>query len=319
MPSGPPQRPGYPIRLLFAGRLDETAKKVSRLPKICQELSELNIPFEMTVAGEGPEEENLRNSISQLPARIRSSVKLVGALDPENLKNAFKTHQIFILVSSTEGLPMAMLEAMASRLCPVAMEIPSGVSEIISHEKNGMLVPQEDFNAFAKCIAALSRERKKLENIRNAARELVLNEYSVQNFESRIRKNSEQAFDAPPPLCSAKDDYYEKQISKIADSLSKFNGKLGLWGGGMLGRKLADRLIHLGLNVSVIFDKNPKFKGKIYSQIPYAFPAECTSFNLDKIIIGSVDFSDEMKMEIETHFTSTDSSPPSIIILDGKQ
>ena len=319
MPSGSPKTPDSPIRLLFAGRLDESAKKVSRLPKICNALTKLNIPFEMTVAGEGPEEKKLRKSISRLSLRVPSSVKMVGALDPENLKNAFKNHHVFVLVSSTEGLPMAMLEAMAARLCPIAMEVPSGVSEIISHGKNGMLVPQEDFKAFAKCIATLSREPKKLENMRNAARKFVSEKHSAQNFEYQIRKKSERAFDNPPPSCNPRNDYYENQISKITHSLSGFNGKLGLWGGGMFGRKLVDRLILLGLNVSVIFDKNPKFNGTSYRNIPYAISTKCTSFNLDKIVIGSVDFSDEMKDEIESHFTNTNSKPPSIVFLGGKQ
>lgn len=318
MPPSPCRKSDSPIRLLYAGRLEESAKKVSRLPKICRQLANLNIPFEMSIAGEGPEEENLRQSISQLPAATRSSIHFLGALDTENLKNAFLTHQIFLLVSSTEGLPMAMLEAMAARLCPVAMEIPSGVSEIISHNRNGMLVPQEDYTAFAQCIASLSREPKNLEAMRNAARELVVREYSAKKHEYLLRKAAERAFDTSSPKCESRNDYHEKQIRQVTDCFSRGQGTLAVWGGGMLGRKLTDRLIKLRHAVSVIFDKNPQFKGASYRQIPYAFPAECTLFEIDSIIIGSVDFSNEIKTEIESYFANTDSKPPSIFMLYGK-
>ena len=86
----------------------------------------------------------------------------------------------------------------------------------------------------------------------------------------------------------------------------------------MFGRKLTDRLIKLRQTVSVIFDKNPQFKGASYRQIPYASPAECTLFALDSIIIGSADFSNEIKTEIESYFANIDSKPPSIFLLDGK-
>ena len=318
MPPAPSRKPDAPIRLLFAGRLDESAKKVSRLPKICRQLANLNTPFEMSIAGEGPEEENLRQSISQLPATTRSSIYFLGALDPESLRKAFQTHQVFLLVSSTEGLPMAMLEAMAARLCHVAMEIPSGVSEIISHNRNGMLVPQEDYSAFAQCIARLSREPNNLEAMRNEARELVVREYSAKNFECLIRKEAERTLDTSSPKCRSKNDYHEKQLRQITDCCSSLKGTLAVWGGGMFGRKLTDRLIKLRQTVSVIFDKNPQFKGASYRQIPYASPAECTLFALDSIIIGSADFSNEIKTEIESYFANIDSKPPSIFLLDGK-
>jgi colanic acid/amylovoran biosynthesis glycosyltransferase len=60
-------------------------------------------------------------------------------------------------MSDFEGLPVALLEGMAAGVVPVVRSIPSGIPELVHHEKTGLLVPNEPTQA-AEALIGISRD-----------------------------------------------------------------------------------------------------------------------------------------------------------------
>ena len=77
---------------------------------------------------------------------------------------------LFALASHWEGMPMAVIEAMAAGL-PVVATAAGGVPELVDHEATGLLVPPGDTRALAEALALLARDSARRQQFGRAARE----------------------------------------------------------------------------------------------------------------------------------------------------
>ena len=116
---------------------------------------------ELSLIGEGPLREALEAQATELG--IAGAVHFRGFLSPETLNQALATAHIFVHPSrrtsaeDQEGVPNAMLEAMATGLPVVATE-HGGIPEVIRHGENGWLCPENDAPAVAAGLLALARQ-----------------------------------------------------------------------------------------------------------------------------------------------------------------
>lgn len=102
-------------------------------------------------------------------AGLLDRVRLVGALPPEGVARVLRASDVFLFASEREGMPNAVLEAMASGLPVVAMQV-GGIAEVISDGENGILVPSGDERTFGRQLRALLEDREEARRIgRNAA------------------------------------------------------------------------------------------------------------------------------------------------------
>jgi glycosyltransferase involved in cell wall biosynthesis len=93
--------------------------------------------------------------IKQLQSK--ESIDYFGEIQGEDKKTFLNTSDIFILPSYTEGLPISMLEAMASRL-PLVVTPVGAISEIVENEVNGFIIPVGDYKALAEKILILAND-----------------------------------------------------------------------------------------------------------------------------------------------------------------
>lgn len=116
--------------------------------------------------GEGPLETELLDHHRRLGLRDRfcflgyrdDVVELLGASD------------VFAMSSSFEGLPVALMEAMAIGL-PVVATAVGGIPSVVEHSKTGVLVPPRDPGALAEAILDLCRSPSERQRLGTASRE----------------------------------------------------------------------------------------------------------------------------------------------------
>jgi glycosyltransferase involved in cell wall biosynthesis len=72
----------------------------------------------------------------------------------EDIPDLLRACDVFALASDYEGLPVAVIEAMAAGL-PVVATAAGGVPELVSHEQTGFLVAPGDRSALSRALATL--------------------------------------------------------------------------------------------------------------------------------------------------------------------
>lgn len=88
---------------------------------------------------------------------------------------------IAVLPSRSEGMPNAILEAMACAIPCVATRV-SGSEDLIQHDKNGLLVDVYDYQAMAQAILTLLRDPPRTRACGQAARVRIEQEYSLEHI-----------------------------------------------------------------------------------------------------------------------------------------
>ncbi|HVC18567.1 MAG TPA: glycosyltransferase family 4 protein [Vicinamibacterales bacterium] len=164
-----------PLRLVYAGRLDE-AKGILDLPAIDRLLRESGVDAIWTVIGAGPDEPRLRAAWPAAP-----HVRWAGHLPNTQVRHQFLDQDVFVLPSRAEGLPVAMLEAMAAGVAPVVTDLRSGVPEVVWPGVTGERIAAGDVDGFARAIAGLAGDRDRLEAYSHAARRLVAEQYDIRD------------------------------------------------------------------------------------------------------------------------------------------
>ncbi|MDE3156912.1 MAG: glycosyltransferase family 4 protein [Acidobacteriota bacterium] len=163
-----------PLRAVYAGRIDE-AKGVLDLPAIDRRLAEAGVRVCWTIVGSGPDEPRLRAAWG-----AAGHVRWMGQLPNAAVRRLFLEQDVFVLASKAEGLPVAMVEAMAAGVVPVVSDLRSGVPEVVHPGVTGERVPVGDVEAFAAALARLAADRDRLEAFSGAARRLVAERHEMR-------------------------------------------------------------------------------------------------------------------------------------------
>jgi glycosyltransferase involved in cell wall biosynthesis len=104
------------------------------------------------------------------------NIHLVG--QQEEVQRFYQTADVFVLPSRMEGLPNALLEAMACGLPTISSLLP-GVSEVIEHNTNGLLVPPDDREAISDAVLRLLENPDVAQRLGNAAHQTIMKHYSL--------------------------------------------------------------------------------------------------------------------------------------------
>ncbi len=141
---------GVGRRLLFVGRLSH-GKGLEVLFESIAQLRSDGVDVGLTVVGDGETRPRLERLARTLG--IASSVTFVGSEPEDAVRRRLADTDIFVLPSFAEGVPVCLMEAMASGLAVVATAV-GGVPELVEHGASGLLVPPGDVRSLT---AALSR------------------------------------------------------------------------------------------------------------------------------------------------------------------
>ena len=126
------------------------------------------------ICGDGVLRPNLEAQIKLLD--LESAVKLFG--EQGNVAKFLFSADVFVLPSRSEGLPMALLEAMSAGLPVVATGL-DGVAEVVLEGEHGLFAPIDDSDALANVILQLLRDPSMRARMGTAARRRVDEMYSI--------------------------------------------------------------------------------------------------------------------------------------------
>jgi glycosyltransferase involved in cell wall biosynthesis len=170
---------GGPLRLIYVGRMIEVQKRVSRLVQLAQRLAAQTVPFHFTFVGSGPELDSMRTALGDLP-----QVEFLGDVPNRRVPELLQAHDVFVLLSDFEGLPLSLLEAMGEGVVPVVSDLESGIRNVVT-DATGIRVPVGDVAAAAAAIAALAREPARMATLAGNATRLAREEYSAARMAQR--------------------------------------------------------------------------------------------------------------------------------------
>jgi glycosyltransferase involved in cell wall biosynthesis len=125
---------------------------------------------------------------------LGKSVSFVGPLSREEIAKILSKAAVFVFPSLKEGLPLAVLEAMASGVSVVGSDIP-GINAVITHRENGILVPPRNPEALANAIMLLLEDKSLRRKLGQNARQLMVEKYSWEIISERIEKVYNEAME----------------------------------------------------------------------------------------------------------------------------
>ena len=139
------------------------------------------------IIGDGPLKDEIlaeRNSLN-LEKRV-----FMPGLQTET-RPYFEAMDVFMMTSSFEGLPIALLEAMSME-CAIVSTDAGGIKEVIVDGKDGMMVSVDQWTELSKKLEILYENPEKKTAFQNAARQRVLEQFSLENMVDQLEINYEK-------------------------------------------------------------------------------------------------------------------------------
>lgn len=152
-------------------------KGIDLLLKIAQKVCAVNTKVVFIIVGDGPLKDNL--------IKIRDGKgltdRIIFAGSRKDVENLYRTMDMFILTSRTEGTPMAMLEAMASGLPVIASNV-GGIPKIIDHGVNGILIDSVDAKSSCEKINQLLKYGEMAVQLGQNAKKTIVQHFSSKSM-----------------------------------------------------------------------------------------------------------------------------------------
>jgi glycosyltransferase involved in cell wall biosynthesis len=170
--------PDAPLRLVYIGRLARE-KGLYELLQGLRLAHELGVDARLAIGGNGAEEARLRRYAQALgiagrvvfagPVFGPDKVKLLGGAD------------VMVLPSYSEGLPYALLEAMAAGIPVIATPV-GAIPDVVTEGIHGLLVPPRDGKAIAEALVLMAGDRGRLSWMSRACRRRIRAACSVDRL-----------------------------------------------------------------------------------------------------------------------------------------
>ena len=177
----PARSPRQELHILFLGRLGQR----KGLPELLTALGDPRLrdrAWRTTVAGDG-DVATYRARATALGLDRR--VTFPGWVSPDAVDALLVDAHVLVLPSHAEGLPMSVLEAFAAGV-PVISTPVGGLSEVVVHEFNGLLVRPGDIDALVDAVVRLITDEPLRSRLAAGARDTWRDKHSIEHFSRRL-------------------------------------------------------------------------------------------------------------------------------------
>lgn len=166
---------GYAARLT----LEDKDKRTDYLIPLIKLLEKSDLNYCFQIAGEGEYKKVLEDYVNKNHLEKRIIIK--GLIEREKMVDFWKTQDVFINVSDSEGNCMSMMEAMAQGVVPILTDV-SGVRDIVENTKNGFIVNCGDINSIKEYIKYMYYHIELLPIMGNKAYNAIVSEYNIHRM-----------------------------------------------------------------------------------------------------------------------------------------
>ena len=171
---GPPDRTARDPVLIYAGRLVH-GKNIPLLLDAAAILAARGRRFRVRILGNGPQRRELKRAAARLGLTDR--VEFPGRVDADKLPDEHRRSDVFVLPSRYEGMPNAVLEAMACGV-PAVLTRFQGAEKIVRSGYNGVVLRRDTPEELAEVLDALLRDPAARNTMGRHARQLMVAEFS---------------------------------------------------------------------------------------------------------------------------------------------
>lgn len=179
-----------PVNILCVAALREV-KGHKYLIEAASILKQRNVFFKMNFVGEGPKRDILEEMIAA--NGLEKEVLLCGGKTQDEVADLMRQADIFTLASyktrsgNREGIPVVLMEAMATGTPVVASDV-SGIPELVINEQTGLLAEPQNARDFADKLSLLIENSQLAHELTQKARQHVQQEFDLQgNVEKLVR------------------------------------------------------------------------------------------------------------------------------------
>ena len=169
------------LRLVTVGRLDapkDHATLIAAIELLCHE----HVPVELRIVGDGSMASALRASVAS--RRLGDIIRFEGAR--ADVVPYLAGADAIVLPSLAEGLPLTLIEGMASGCLAVASDV-GAIGELLQCGAAGMLVPARDVDALARALRDAQRDHARAKTLAAAGTRYVTEGYSAARMANEYR------------------------------------------------------------------------------------------------------------------------------------
>jgi glycosyltransferase involved in cell wall biosynthesis len=205
---GAAPRDHFGRHVLFVGRL-AAVKGVSLLLEAFARIRAAYPDARLTLVGDGPERAALQAQAAALG--LSETAHFAGYRSQEEVAALLSEADMLVLPSFAEGLPVVLMEALASRIPVIATPI-AGVSELVRDGETGLLVPPGDVKGLATALDRLLSDPELCRRLGEAGRAAVLERHDVAREAEKLLAlfcngaaavAETRVFDPPDACCRA--------------------------------------------------------------------------------------------------------------------
>jgi len=145
--------------------------------KAARDIVEVNKNVKFLIIGDGKQEKKLKKMAFEL--ELNDNIIFGGWRT--DLAYLYRLMNLFVLSSKSEGLPISILEAMASKM-PVVSTNVGGISEAVQHGISGLLVPSDDRKALSSGIECLLNDPTRCHFMGEEGRRIVEQKFTIETM-----------------------------------------------------------------------------------------------------------------------------------------
>jgi len=174
-----------PLRLVYVGRLVRT-KGLFEVIEAMAALKRGGRDVSLRIAGDGPAQAELMAASQR--AGLGDRIRFLGGVFAAEKWRLWLDADVFVFPTyHREGLPYALLEAMAAGCVPVTAPV-AAIADVMRDREHGLFVPAKDAPALATAVAALDDDRTGLFRMAEAARRRALEHYTLVRLANDFRR-----------------------------------------------------------------------------------------------------------------------------------